>query len=51
MVKTFLFYFSMLPLTVGIISAIMIITMLIATGIAGIILGAAYAMTPTPTGI
>ena len=51
MIKDILLYLSMIPLTVGIISAIIIITMLIATGIAGIILGVAYAMIPAPTGI
>ena len=51
MFKTILFYISMVPLTVLILTGIALIAMLAATGVAGIILGVAYAMIPAPTGL
>ena len=51
MFKDFVFYLSMLPMTAGILVAIALATILVATGVAAIILGIAYAMVPAPTGL
>ena len=51
MFKNFVFYLSMLPLTVIILSAVILAAMLVTTGGAAVILGIAYAMIPAPTGI
>lgn len=51
MFKNFVFCLSMLPMVAGLLIGIALITMLVATGVAGIILGIAYAMVPAPTGI
>ena len=51
MAKNILFYLSMLPMIAGLLIGIALIAMLVATGVAGIILGIAHAMVPAPTGI
>jgi hypothetical protein len=51
MFKNFVFYLSMLPMIAGLLIGIALIAMLVATGVAGIILGIAHAMVPAPTGI
>ena len=51
MFKNFLFYLSMLPMAVIILSAVILAAMLITTGGAAVILGIAYAIVPAPTGL
>ena len=51
MFKNFVFYLSILPMTVIIISVVILAAILVATGGAAVILGIAYAIIPAPTGI
>ena len=51
MFKNFLFYLSMLPMAVIILSAVILAGILVATGGAAVILGIAYAIVPAPTGL
>ena len=51
MAKNILFYLSILPMTVIILSAVILAGILVATGGAAVILGIAHAMVPAPTGL
>ena len=51
MFKNFVLCLLMLPMTVIILSAVILAGILVATGGAAVILGIAYAIVPAPTGL
>ena len=51
MIRDIVLYLSMIPLCLSALATVVVLGIVVATVGAGVILGLAYAMMPTPTGV